>query len=143
MTDRLRIIAEDIEDLKIISASLQDAIGRVGEMIFDSRGRAMTLRLSRFAHETDKSERVLSGLRIDSVLDIKTRGIERDDPEALAVLLSIDFIADAAEPSGILTLLFAGGGAIRLNVECIDVTLADVSDPRRTDKTPLHPTVSQ
>lgn len=139
MTQRLRLIAQDNDDLKIISASLQDAIGRVGEMVFDRRGRALTLRLTRFSHEQEKPQRLLSGLRIDSVLDIKTRAIDRTDPEALAVLLSLDFVEGEFAPGGVLNLIFAGGGHIRIEVECIDIILADITDPRNTDKTPLHP----
>lgn len=139
MTQRLRLIAQDNDDLKIISASLQDAIGRVGEIVYNKRARALTLRLTRFSHEHEHAQRILSGLRIDSVLDIKTRGIDRSDPDAMAVLLSINFTEGALAPGGVLNLIFAGNGQIRVEVECIDITLADVSDPRNTDKKPLHP----
>lgn len=142
MTDKLKLRAESEEDLKIISSALQDAITRIGDIHYDVSARALTLRLSRFRHEAkDTAQRILSGLRVDSVLGLRTRGINRDDPDAMAVLLSLTFTPGETAPEGELHLVFAGGGELLAHIECIDLILADVSDPRDTDKLPLHPDV--
>lgn len=135
---RLRLKAETQEDLQIIAAAVQDAILRVGEINYDLRGRSLTLRMTRFQHETDKAARAQSGIRFDSVLGVRTRGIDRSDPEAMAVLLDVIF-EQTDKPAGIITLIFAGGGELQADVECLDVILADVTDARETDKLPLHP----
>lgn len=135
---RLRLKAETQGDLQIIAAAVQDAILRVGEINYDLRGRSLTLRMTRFQHETDKAARAQSGLRFDSVLGVRTRGIDRSDPEAMAVLLDVIF-EQSDKPAGIITLIFAGGGELQADVECLDVILADVTDARETDKLPLHP----
>ena len=135
----LRLKAETSEDLKIISSALQDAIGRVGEIHFDRKGRALTLRLTRFRHETKSNERIQTGLRIDGITDLKTRGLDRSNPEAMAVLLTLSFTPSDTPPGGDLHLVFAGGGEILAQVEALDAILADVSEPRKTDKIPLHP----
>ena len=135
---KLRLRAESQADLEIIAAAVQDAILRVGEIIYDLRGRSLTLRMTRFRHEADKAARAQSGLRFDGVMNVRTRGIDRSDPEAMAVLLNIDFqMTD--KPAGLITLIFAGGGELQAEVEALEVILADVTDARETDKLPLHP----
>jgi len=141
MSGSLKLRAENEDDLVVISSALQDAILKVGEIVFNPRGRYLSLRLSRFRHENNKNERVETGLRIDSVLGVKSRLIDRSDPEAFAVLLSLQFdkaSVSAEDPSGDLRLVFAGGGEIDIAVECVDATLADLKNVRTTDKLPIH-----
>jgi len=135
---KLRLRAESQADLDIIAAAVQDAILRVGEIIYDLRGRSLTLRMTRFQHEEAVAARAQSGLRFDGVMNVRTRGIDRSDSEAMAVLLNIVFeMTD--KPAGTITLIFAGGGELQAEVEALDVILADVTDARETDKLPLHP----
>ena len=135
---KLRLRAETKADLAIIAAAVQDAILRVGEINYNMTGRFLTLRMSRFRHEADMGARAQSGLRFDGVLSVKARGIDRSDPEAMAVLLNLDF-EETDVPAGIMKLIFAGGGELHAEVEALDVILADVTDARETDKLPLHP----
>ena len=140
MTKPLNLRAECAEPLGVISAALQDAITRIADIHYAPSAHALTLRMTRFRHEDeDASERVLTGLRADSILSLQSSGIDKADPEAMAVLLSIDFTAGDDAPGGTLDFTFAGGGRLRAAAECIDLTLADVSEPRKTDKQPLHP----
>jgi len=141
MSNPLKLKAESAGDLAVLSAFVQDAILRVGEIVYNNKGRFITLRLSRFRHENDKkAERIQSGLRIDSVLKIQSRGLDRTDPEAYAVLLSLNFepSQEKKDPSGIVHIVLAGGGEIAVKVECVDMILADTSESRTTDKLPLH-----
>jgi len=135
---RLRLRAETQADLEVIAAAVQDAILRVGEITYNMRAMSLTLRMSRFRHEEDKGARAQSGLRFDGVLNVKTRGIDRSDPEAMAVLLNLEY-EETDPPGGILKLIFAGGGELHAQVEMLDVILADVTDARTTDKLPMHP----
>lgn len=140
MSTQLKLKAETAEDLTVFSSTIQDAILRVGEIQYAAKSRAFTLRLSRFRHEAGgKSERVLCGLRFDGVLSVSSKGLKREDPEALAVLIALTFTPDKTKPSGVIHLVFAGGGEIRLKAECIDAVLADVDEPRATKFVPLHP----
>lgn len=139
MTDLLKLRATSPDDMVVISSVLQDAITRIGDIRYRPKARSLTLRLSRFRQEDKtKSERILTGLRFDGVMSLKAKNIDQSDPESYAVLLSINF-ETVSEPAGRLALLFAGGGEIRADLEALDVTLADISEPRTTDKTPLHP----
>lgn len=140
MSAKLKLKAETAEDLTVLSSAIQDAILRVGEIQYSAKSRAFTLRISRFRHEfAGQSERVLCGLRFDSVLSVSSKGLKRDDPEALAVLIALTFTPEKTKPSGVIHLVFAGGGEIRLKAECVDAVLADVSEPRTTKSVPLHP----
>ncbi|MGJ8563574.1 MAG: DUF2948 family protein [Alphaproteobacteria bacterium] len=142
MTDLLKLRADSSEDLLVMSSVLQDAITRVGDIKYRPTARSLTLRLSRFRKEdTEKSERILTGLRFDGVMSLKAKSINASDPESYAVLLSMTF-EPAALPAGHVSLIFAGGGELRAGVEALDVTLTDISEPRSTDKTPLHPDYS-
>ena len=139
---KLRLRAETKADLDIIAAAVQDAILRVGEINYDVRGRSLTLRMTRFRHEDPRGDmsgaRAQSGLRFDGVMHVRTRDIDRSDPEAMAVLLNVDFeMTD--KPAGLIKLTFAGGGQLHAEVESLDIILADVTDPIETTKLPLHP----
>lgn len=133
----LKLIASDADDLRIIASALQDAILRVGDIEWNAAQRSLTLRLSRFRHEAAKAERIEAGLRIDGVTAMRSQSIDRSHPDAFLVLLSLAFDVDDA-PSGTLTVTFAGGGALQLDVEALDVLLADVGDGRRTRHRPDH-----
>ena len=142
MMSGLKWLAKDAEDLGIVAAALQDAILRVGDISYSSKERSLSLRLWRFRNESKKSERVLTGFRLDDILSIKARGIDRSDPEALLVLLDVHFTPYPEDPpGGLIALQFAGGGELRLEAEAVEAICADISDPKGTDKIPLHPDV--
>lgn len=133
----LRLLAEDEADLAVISAALQDAVAKVGDIAYEPRGRTLTLAVNRFRWEAGVRQRVRSALQICGVLQVQARKIRRDRSDAVLELLSISF--DAVEaPGGVLTLNFAAGGELRVVVECVDAVLADVSQPWPTPRAPTH-----
>lgn len=137
----LRLMAEDVADLDIVGAAVQDALVRVGEMNFDRKARRFTIMLNRFRWETANEkgpyERVRAALSFDGVLGVKSRRVRQDSDEALASLLSVGFIPEEEPPGGVVRLLLAGGGEIAIDVECLDAVLVDTgpawSTPRRPD----------
>lgn len=133
----LHLLAEDPEDLSVISAALQDAVAKVGDISYEARSRRLTVVFNRFRWEADERQRVRSALQIGGVLSVQARGIRRERREGVLELLAIAF--DPGEPpGGILTLSFAGGGDLRATVECVDAVLADVSSPWPTPRAPRH-----
>ena len=136
----LRLLAEDEDDLAVISAALQDAIAKVGDIEWDARGRRFTLALNRYLWETPGGllgNRVRAGLQFGSVLAVKSRNLRRDPPDAVIELLAVRFEPGEA-PGGAIRLAFAGGGDLELTVECVDAALADISAPWPTPSTPAH-----
>jgi hypothetical protein len=141
MMTSLRLLAEDEEDLKIISAYLQDAVMRVGDLAYLPRQHRFVLILNRFCWEdcpdAGIGARVLTGLHFDSVLKVQSYNVRQDNPDAVVELLAINF-TPGGEGGGIVDLMLAGGGRVRLYVECIDVALRDMTEPRPAVARPEH-----
>ena len=136
----LRLLAEDADDLAVISAALQDAIAHVGDLEWDAKGRRFTLALNRFRWEHPGAllgERVRAGLQFGSVLAVQSRNLRREAKDAVVELLAVSFEA-GEPPGGEVRLAFAGGGDVVLTVECVDAALADISAPWPTPSTPAH-----
>ncbi|CAN5880634.1 DUF2948 family protein [soil metagenome] len=137
MSDLLHLLAEDAEDLAVISAALQDAVAKIGDIAVEQRGRRVTVSFNRYRWEGKGGERVRSALQIGSVMGVQQRNLRRGAKSAVIELLSVDFEPGEA-PGGVITLSFAGGGDLRMTVECIDAVLADLSAPWATPRTPAH-----
>lgn len=135
----LQLLAEDPDDLAVMSAALQDAVAKVGDISFEGRARRLTIAFNRFRWEAGERQRVRSALQVGGVLSLQARKIRRDRRDAVIELLAIGFEPGEA-PGGVVTLSFAGGGDLRAEVECIDAVLADVSDPWPTPRAPTHET---
>jgi len=133
----LRLLAQDVADLSVISSALQDAICQVGDIRFEQRSRQLTLVFNRFRWESGERQRVRSALQLGGVFVVKGRAIRRDARDAVLELLSVDFEA-GEPPAGSIMLKFAGGGDLRVTVECIDAILADISQPWPTPRVPDH-----
>ena len=138
----LRLRAEDADDLAIVSAAVQDALFRVKDAVFDAKARRFTLVMDRFRWETAGAvgpyERIKAGLSFDSVKAVQSQRVRRDAPEAQAWLLAAEFTPDPEPPGGAIRLVLAGGGEIRLAVECIDAALVDAGSPWSTPRKPDH-----
>lgn len=144
----LRLKAQDADDLVALSAVLQDAVLPVSEMQWQQSEMRFGLLANRFRWEDVDAaaaskrpvERVQSVLVFDSVLKVRTSGLDLKDKEQVISVLSMSFDA-REEGAGIVTLTLAGDGAIALDVECIEVTLADVTRPYKapSGKVPTHP----
>ena len=143
----LRLVAQDAEDLKVISTLLQDAVLPLTELAFDARRRRFALLLNRFRWE-DRAEaerigrayeRVRSLLVVEDVRKVQTMGFVRADKELVLSLLSMSF-EPAEDGAGRLTLTLAGDGAIALDVEALEIRLDDVTRPYRapSGKVPGH-----
>ncbi|WP_421737209.1 DUF2948 family protein [Caulobacter sp.] len=137
----LRLLAQDAEDLAVISAALQDAIAKIGDIRWDAHGRTLTIACNRFRWEAGgkkgAGERVRSALQLGDVTGVQARNLKRDAKGAVVELLAIAFEPGEA-PGGTVMLTFAGGGDLRVGVDCLDVVLADVSEPWATPRRPGH-----
>jgi hypothetical protein len=133
----LKLLAEDAEDLAIISAALQDATAKIGDIDYQPAGKRLTIAFNRFRWEAKKKERVRSGLQLSGVLGVKARNLRQGAKDAVIDLLDIAFEPGEA-PGGAVVFRFAGDGDLRCEVECIDAALADVSEPWPARKVPDH-----
>lgn len=141
MTDvpALKLLAQDADDLAVVSAALQDAVAKIGDIRWDAQGRTLTLACNRFRWESGakKGERIRSALQLGDVTGVQARKLRRDAKGAVVELLSVAFEPGEA-PGGAVLLTFAGGGDLKVSVDCLDVILADVSEPWSTPRKPGH-----
>ena len=136
----LQLLATDAEDLPLISAALQDAVGALGDISYEKGPRRLTLIFNRFRWEAGKNkggQRVRTALQLGGVLDVKARKLRRDAPKAVVSLLAVAFEPGEA-PGGAVVFSFAGGGELRAEVECVDAVLSDLSRPWPTPNRPAH-----
>jgi hypothetical protein len=134
-----KLAAADAEDLQILSARLQDATIKLKNIVWLPRHRRFALVANRYTWESGKNQRVLAGLHFDGVLKVQSHRVKLGAGEAVVALLAITFAANGGEdPGGIVELTFAGGGMIRLTVECIAAELADLTQPWEARARPDH-----
>jgi len=133
----LRLLAQDADDLAVISAAVQDAVCKVGDIAFEPKARRLTIAFNRYRWEAGGGERVRSGLQLGGVLNMQARKIRRGAPDAVLEILAMTFEPGEA-PGGVVTFSCAGGGDLRATVECVEAVLADVSQPWPTRRQPAH-----
>ena len=141
----LKLIALDDEDLRILSAHLQDAVVRVGDICYEPGRQRFALLLNRFdwsalaqRRPSLPYRRCRSGMRFERVSAVRSLHINRSDKDAVLSLLAITF-APSEPPSGTVTLHCSGNMAIELDVECIEAELRDLGSAWATAKKPRHP----
>jgi len=143
----VRVIALDSEDLTVIATLVQDAVLALGDMSWQPARRRFAMLVHRFRWEDRQAaemqkrdyERVRSLLVVSDVLKVSSSGIDRRDKDTIVSILDIAF-APGEDGAGTLTLTLAGDGAIALDVECLDVSLTDVTRPYRapSGRAPKH-----
>jgi hypothetical protein len=146
MTDLLRLIAFDREDLAVISANLQDALVRVGDMAYLPRTKQFAVILARFdwlaASADDSSarrwERCRTGLHFERVFKVSSAGFCQKDENTVLNLLSIEF-RETEPPEGEVRLIFSGGRTLRLEVECLEAEVCDLGLRWKARACPGHP----
>jgi hypothetical protein len=134
------LIALDTEDLAILSAHLQDAVVRVGDIAFLPQVRRFALLACRFdwvAAEEGRMERCQTGLHFDHVDKVTLSGFRQSDTYIILNLLSISF-EPTEPPAGTVVFTFSGGAAIRLFVECLEAQMHDLGPRWTTHRKPGH-----
>lgn len=135
----IRLTAETAEDLGVVSALVQDAVGRLGDVAWMPRRRRFALLLNRFRWEDSAAaerdgrpfERVRAYLLFENVLQVRGRGVDARLRDAPLSLLRIDFAPEPREGAtgGLIAILFAGEAEVALQVECIEARLVDLTRP--------------
>lgn len=139
----LKLLAEDADDLGVISAALQDAVIKIGDIRYETGSRQLTIACNRFRWEGEGGsggERVRTAIQLGGVTRLQGRGLRRGAPEAVVSLLAITFepTADEGDPGGTVLFQFAGDADLRAEVECVDAAMADISGPWPTPRRPGH-----
>jgi len=127
----LRLIAFTVDDLEVISTMTQDAVFPSSEMILNSEKRRFAILLNRYLWEKNKSknaERAQAVLAFEDVKNVQTQNINKSDNNLALCLLNISFKTEE-DGMGTIQIILSGGGKIRLQVEALEVSLRDVTQP--------------
>jgi hypothetical protein len=130
VTAQLKLIALDADDLAVISAHVQDARVQTSDIVWRQGEKRLVVGMNRLDWEQTLSgetapRRLIAALRFDRVLSCKSRNIELEAPGTALELLGIEFHPGDA-PGGSAVLMFSNGGALRLDVECLECELTDL-----------------
>jgi len=144
--DQLKFVVLDEEDLEIVSTHLQDAVVKVSDVLWRPQENRLVVALNRFDWEAAQSgnqsslpefRRRRAALRFERVLSCQCRNVNPAGKDGVLNLLAVEF-SETDEPSGVVTLIFSGGAALRLDVECLEAELADLGPSWTTAACPVH-----
>jgi len=140
--DPLKLIALDGDDMEVVSAHLQDAVVKVADIRWRPAEKRLVVGLSRFDWEAANGDlpefrRRLAALRFERVTACKCRNCTAAAKNEVLNLLAVAF-EPTDLPAGVVTLTFSGGAALRLEVECLEVELADLGPSWGAESCPMH-----
>lgn len=137
----LKLIGMDAEDLEVISSYVQDALLYVKDIDFLANDKQLNLAINRCQNEDtvgkNRVKRCHAGLVFSHVDNIQVLNIDRARPEQILSLLDIEF-KPTENPAGIIELIFADEATIRLDVNCLEVHLADIGETWMSEAKPNH-----
>jgi hypothetical protein len=118
--DTLKFVVLDPEDLEVVATHVQDAVVKVSDVIWRPQEKRLVVALNRFDWEGAQSaepqyRRRRSALRFERVLSCKCRSVNPAGKDAVLNLLTVEF-EETDAPSGVVTLIFSGNAALRLEV---------------------------
>jgi hypothetical protein len=128
--DLLKFVALDREDLEVVSTHLQDATVKVADVHWRPQERRLVLAVDRFdwtawTANAPALRRCRSALRFERVQACKCKNVDPAGKDKVLNLLAVEF-QETDAPAGFVTLTFSGGVTLRLEVECLEVELADL-----------------
>lgn len=146
-THRLALRAEDVEGLAVISALMQDAVGKTVDTAWMPTRRIFALVVNRFRWEQQDDaaaesvpepwERCRCGLHAENVLAVRATGFDPDKAQEAFELLAVTF-EPGEDGTGIVRLDCSGGAVFALEVEALDVRMADMEAVWKTATKPQH-----
>lgn len=146
VTGRLRLRADDDEDLAVLSACLQDGLVAVRDVAYLPAERRLVLIVNRYRWEAGESgpadeakgERVICTLAMDGVQQVRQQGIDRRKSGQFLSILQLRRAEGPADPPAV-EIVFAGQAAIRATLDRFQVRAEDVEEPYPTAWRPKHP----
>ena len=139
----LKLLATSEEDLKVISAHLQDAIVSSTDLANLKKNRIFLMQLNRFMWEDvekglfRKNKRVRTILKFDNITSVSAKNISPKEKIKFLDFLTIESNL-LPDKSYEMKIIFSGNSAIKIIAEVIDVTLDDQGDPWESRTKPKH-----
>ena len=139
----LKLLANSEDDLKVISAHLQDSITQVKDVVHLKKNRIFIIQFNRFMWEDiekgvfRKSKRVQSILKFENILNVYSKNLNQKKGDRFLDFLAIES-NQLSDNSYEIKLNFAGGILIKVIAEVIECFLEDLGQPWETKNKPKH-----
>jgi len=142
----LKLIAKTEEDLRVVSAHLQDSIVSVGDIANLKKNNIFLIQLNRFMWEDvekgvfRKNKRIRTVLKFENILSVVSRNINQIKKDKFLDFLAIETNI-TPDNNYEMKIIFAGDSIIRVISEVIEVTLDDQGEAWDTKNKPKHKTL--
>jgi len=139
----LKLIAKTDEDLRVISAHLQDSIADIKNVANLKKNKIFLMQLNRFMWEDvekgvfRKNKRIRTILKFDNVIEVNAKNISQKNQDKFLDFLAIES-QQMPDKNYEMKLIFSGDSIIRVLAEVIEVTLDDQGAPWDTKNKPKH-----
>ncbi len=139
----LKLIARTDEDLRIISAHLQDSIASTANIANLRKNKIFLMQLNRFMWEDvergvfRKNKRIRTILKFENVISVNSKNISQSNKDKFLDFLAIES-NQVSDNNYEMNLIFSGDAVIRVVAEVIEVTLDDQGEPWDTKNKPKH-----
>ena len=139
----LKLIARTVEDLRVVSAHLQDAIVNINDIANLKKNKILLLQLNRFMWEDvekgllRKNKRIRTILKFENVIKVESRNINLALKDKFLDFLTIE-TNQMTDNNYEMKILFAGDSILKVTAEVIEVTLDDQGEAWDTKNKPKH-----
>ena len=139
----LKLIAKTEEDLRVVSAHLQDSIASISDIANLKKNKIFLMQLNRFMWEDvekgvfRKNKRIRTILKFENVLNVLSRNIDQRKKDKFLDFLAIETTL-TPDNNYEMKIIFSGDSIIRIISEAIEVTLDDQGDAWDTKNKPKH-----
>ena len=142
-TQNLKLIAKTAEDLRVLSAHLQDSIAYPADIANLKKNRIFLMQLNRFMWEDvekgvfRKNKRIRTILKFDNVIEVNSKNINQKSKDKFLDFLAIE-CTQMPDENYTMKLIFSGDSVIRVVAEVIEVALDDQGEPWDSKNKPKH-----
>jgi len=142
----LRLIARTEEDLRVVSAYLQDSIASISDIANLKRNKIFLMQLNRFMWEDvekgifRKNKRIRTILKFDNILEVHSKNINQSKKNKFLDFLAIES-ARMPDKNYEMKIIFSGNSTIKIISEVVEVTLDDQGEAWDTKNKPMHKTI--
>ena len=139
----LKLLGKNQEDLKIISAYLQDSILIVKDMIFLKQNRTFIMMVNRFMWEDvekgvfRQNKRIRCAIKFEEVIKVESKNLNQKNKNKPLECLAIQCSSIFGETYKI-NIFFAGNSIITIISEVIEVALHNLGNPWNVKHIPTH-----
>ena len=137
----LKLNGTSEDDMKVISAHLQDSITQVKNIAHLKKNKIFLIKFNSFMWEDiekgvfTKNKRIISVLKFENVINVNSKNLNQKNTERFLDFLAIETKL-LSDKNYEVKLNFAGDILIKLNLEIIECFLEDISDPWETKNKP-------